>query len=253
MYKKFTIAAVCTLMVLGGCADKTLQSVHTHDLTKSYALTDGRSDSLTLSMTIQCPEMSITEQALKLIKTSIKTAIFGEGYSVLNIEDSFNVFADSLAKRYRETNLDFLSQTENQDYDGILSWEYIASGEFTGLYKDYTTYTVSKYSYFGGAHGNSWTDALVFDLKDGHVIEEHELFKEDYKPFLSSLLTIHAKADAESSDSLTLLVSEIEPNGNFEVSEKCITYIYNPYDIAPYSSGTIRISIPWSELSPILK
>lgn len=253
MYKKISIAACCALLALSGCADKTMKSVHTHDMAESYALTEGRNDSLSVSMTIQCPEMSITEQALKLIRTSIKTAVFGEGYTVLNIEDSFKVFADSLANRYRETNLDFLAQAENQDYDGFLSWEYITSGEFTGLYKDYTTYTVSKYYYFGGAHGTSWTDALVFDLRDGHVIEEHELFKEDYKPFLSSILTKHAKANAETSENFTLLVSEIEPNGNFEVSEDGITYIYNPYDIAPYSSGTVRIAVPWSELHPILK
>lgn len=97
------------------------------------------------------------------------------------------------------------------------------------------------------------TTSYVFDLSDGHVVEESELFRDDYKPLLSAMLTSHVRDNAEDPESIVLFVSEVEPNGNFGISGEGVTYIYNPYDIAPYSSGTIRIFIPWKELKPILK
>lgn len=256
MDRIFLIPALSAALVLSGCTTgRTLKSVHSHEFSESFALAEGRTDSLSIEMEIECPESGSTEQALKNIKSTIKTAVFGEGYTVLDIEDGFRTFADNLAKDYRETNLDLLEKIgDEKEFGGMnLGWEYLTTGEFTGSHEGYTTYTVTKYSYTGGAHGMQVTTSYVFDLSDGHVVEESELFRDDYKPLLSAMLTSHVRDNAEDPESIVLFVSEVEPNGNFGISGEGVTYIYNPYDIAPYSSGTIRIFIPWKELKPILK
>lgn len=240
-------------MVLTGCSDRTLKSVHTHEFNENVALADGRPDSISISMVVECPEKGATEQALKEIRTTIKTAVLGDDYTVLNFDDGFRALADSLVENYKNTNTDILGYFGKDEPSMSLSWEYIVSGNFTGNYRNYSTYTVEKYSYTGGAHGMPYTENYVFDLRDGHQVEESEIFTEDYKPLLSQLLTTHSKDNAEDPENMTFFVSEIEPNGNFGLSAEGVTYIYNPYEIAPYSSGTIRITVPWKELKDIVK
>ena len=62
-----------------------------------------------------------------------------------------------------------------------------------------------------------------------------------------------ASAFDDPSGAEYLLVSEILPSDNFKVTEDGITFIYNPYEIAAYAAGTIRITIPWDELQDILR
>ncbi len=250
MKKNLPIIALCTAMALAGCTDSTLKSIHSHEFRKSFALAEGRTDSLTVEMNVECPEDGLTGKVTEKIGNQIKRAIYGDNFTVLHVDDGFTKFSEDLAKEYRAANLDLLEKFK--DMAG-LSWEYILESRFTGTYRHYASYRVSTYSYTGGAHGMPATKAYVFDLKSGESVEESEFFTEDYMPQLSELLTAHAKDGSDNPDKLTLFVSEVEPNGNFEVSAEGITYIYNPYDIAPYSDGTIFITIPWKELKTILK
>lgn len=244
---KKTVFTILAAIMLSGCSDSTLQSIHSHEFHRTFALKEGRTDSLTVTMSVQCPEDGLKEKVSHRIGERIKKAVYGDTYTVLHVNDGFESFSEHLASEYRRTNLDIL---ENIDGPMNLSWEYITDGQFTGTYKNYISYTVLLYTYTGGAHGMSITKAYVFDTKSGDVVDESEFFKEDYMPQLSAMLTAHAK---DNSENMPLFVSEVEPNGNFEVSEDGITYIYNPYDIAPYSEGTILITVPWKELKPILK
>ena len=41
---------------------------------------------------------------------------------------------------------------------------------------------------------------------------------------------------------------EIEPNDNFLLDNKGLTWIYDPYEIAPYAYGAVSVSLPWSKL-----
>ena len=50
-----------------------------------------------------------------------------------------------------------------------------------------------------------------------------------------------------------LFIKDISPNGNFIVDADGITYIYGRYEIGPYVSGIVKVSVPWSEIKDILK
>ena len=43
------------------------------------------------------------------------------------------------------------------------------------------------------------------------------------------------------------------PSENFILGEEAITFIYNPYEIAPYEKGSIELTLAYSELDDILK
>ena len=50
-----------------------------------------------------------------------------------------------------------------------------------------------------------------------------------------------------------LTTEDIQPNGNFRITEAGITYIYNQYEIGPYVLGAVEVTIPWSELKDLLR
>ena len=40
---------------------------------------------------------------------------------------------------------------------------------------------------------------------------------------------------------------------NFILSEETITFVYNPYEIAPYNVGSTELIIPFSDIKELLK
>jgi hypothetical protein len=43
------------------------------------------------------------------------------------------------------------------------------------------------------------------------------------------------------------------PTENFILGEETITFIYNPYEIAPYNMGSTELIIPYNDVDKILK
>ena len=88
----------------------------------------------------------------------------------------------------------------------------------------------------------------------GKLVNEADFFIPGYREALSGILSSHlrdALPDQESYDAL--FVKDIEPNGNFKLSEEGITYIYGQYEIGPYYLGIIKVTIPWDELGDLVR
>ena len=115
-------------------------------------------------------------------------------------------------------------------------------------------YTITDYSYTGGAHGMNTETCLVFSQETGEPLSLEDIFREDCITALPELLMKHVSEAFENpSDADYLLVREIPVTENFSISDSGITFIYNPYEIAAYAAGTIRITIPWEELQDICR
>ena len=100
-------------------------------------------------------------------------------------------------------------------------------------------------------HGKEYVG--FFDEKTGDVIDEESFFIPGYEVQLGSMLSSHLSDSMENEEDYEFLfVKDIEPNGNFKVSNAGVTYIYTPYEIGPYSLGTIQVTIPWEEVAPIV-
>ena len=88
----------------------------------------------------------------------------------------------------------------------------------------------------------------------GKLANEADFFIPGYREALSGILSSHlrdALPDQESYDAL--FVKDIEPNGNFKLSEEGIIYIYGQYEIGPYYLGIIKVTIPWDELGDLVR
>ena len=115
------------------------------------------------------------------------------------------------------------------------------------------------YEYTGGAHGNRYLLIQNYDLQTGDAVSEQDLFIDDYYESLKTLLleALIAQTDeAETRKDLRRLgysVADVVPNENFYVTDEGITYVYNPYEIAPYAMGCIQISLSWDSIRHLLR
>ena len=241
----FAIAALCIAVSITSCGNGF--SVGKLEMSEKFALAEGRPDSLDFSISAEFPETGLGKEAALKISTAITEALFGEDYMSMTPEAAAEAYMNDLVNDYRTENLPMLEIEGLQD--SSLSWADYTEGRFTASRENVVSYTAVKYTYSGGAHGMTSEVAYNFDRKTGDAITEEEFFKDGYVPALTKLLTRHLPESLESpSDTSYLFLKEIEPNGNFSITDTGITYIFNQYEIAPYSMGIIRISIPWEEI-----
>lgn len=122
----------------------------------------------------------------------------------------------------------------------------------------------SEMSYMGGAHPNAFSLMYVMDLSNGKTVKLDELISSDkmndfnklrFEIFLSNWNAngenlkwedyFFAEAFTDKGDFFS--------NENFYVGKEGITFYYNQYEIAPYSSGVTELMVPLEKLQPFLK
>jgi hypothetical protein len=249
-------AFLAALFTLSCCNNsKELKTVKYTD-GKQVALTDSCPDSLKMSFDIEYPVGGAPAAAIKLMNSSIIETAFGNDYDTLSVQDAVTKFMAYKEDDYKTANLDLwktLQENGEAEMSASLNWEGKISGTFTGKYKDFLSYSVINASYEGGAHGMETETSINFNSKTGEVVTEDKFFTPDYNARLSSLLSSHLRESMKDQESYDMLfIKDIEPNGNFQVSENGVTYIYQPYEIGPYALGTIKVTIPWEELGDLV-
>ena len=108
-------------------------------------------------------------------------------------------------------------------------------------------------NYMGGAHGMYNLSYYNIDLKTGTLITEKELFKPEAQDKIAGLITKGLKEKfGDKINEVLFQVDGIQPNGNFYFNKEGIVYVFNEYDIAPYSEGLIEVLIPYAKIKEII-
>lgn len=101
---------------------------------------------------------------------------------------------------------------------------------------------VDTYNYYAmAAHGMQTRRFLNYSIAQHRLMTAQNTFKSDMSKELLSL--IGARAKALYPDEGVLFDQPITYYNNFRVAEEDIVFVYQPYDIAPYSSGIIEIPV----------
>lgn len=249
---KFAAVAVLASVILAGC-DRDRLKMKIVEFKRCEALAEGRADSVIVNVSLEYPVAGIPDEAVNSIKGSICREAFRADGSI-DIEASADSWADSCVREYRDANLELLSYLGEQgDDSACLSWEMSVSGFVCGEYKGMISYDVTSYSYTGGAHGSTSETGMVFDVS-GNLLTETDLFGDGYRETLSGLLSSRLEESLPDPDAYNaLFIKDIEPNGNFIVTQEGVTYIYGQYEIGPYYLGIIKVTLPWEDMEGILK
>ena len=220
----------------------------------TYRLSDDSEVELDLKINVEYLISGPDKGVIDSINGCIASAMFGDVPTDISIEDAVTEYKDKKVAEYREVNLPILVRDSTIDrHPASASWSDYTTGAVSGFYDDILSYTVTKYTYTGGAHGTTSVIALNIDMKTGAAVTEEEMFKAGYSDRLSGLLTGRLPESLENpADTSMLFEKNIRPNGNFTVSDSGVTYIYNQYEIGPYVMGTIKVTVPWNELEDLL-
>jgi hypothetical protein len=218
------------------------------------------------------PEVSTPEVKPQITTTAVKKTI-KEETSAYTIDVTYPVVVGLPDKKVlASVNADLLAFTNNLvaqfKKDNSTPSESDGKSGLVALYKLYTpahgiqsvSFDVSDYS-AGAAHPNSYISTKNYEIETGNVLALTDLC-EASSTCLASIAKqakIHLKEvlkskqapydswaeDGSSADELNYQV--------FVVTPTTLDIIFNPYQVAAYALGPVRVPIPFSELSGVIK
>ncbi len=163
--------------------------------------------------------------------------------------ESFTI--DQLAQQFLD---DY--DKENADYPSY-PWNMDITTDLVYQTPKLVSIAVGFSSYMGGAHPNSEVKYHNYRTDTGK-----ELSLEDITTDFDQLLIIAEKSFRlanDIKDNETFFDKGFEMDSlfvltrNFAINKDGLDFLYNPYEIAPYSMGTIEFSIPYEELEGVLR
>lgn len=186
---------------------------------------------------------------------------FGDvAYDTLSPADAVNKYIADYTDEYKKLSNDFYE--EKNRLEGKTPqwyWYYMYnSNKILHRHDSIISYAVEYADYTGGAHGSYRVTYTNIDLNELATISEEDIFIPDYYNPLTKKIVNRLMQDHNVTEPDSLLrrgffaVEDIMPNNNFWLNEEGIHYAYNQYEIAPYASGVIEVTIPYSDLTDIL-
>jgi len=183
---------------------------------------------------------------------------FGDQYASLSPRVAVDTYIRDMSSEY--TIQDQYSQEMSQEDLNELKSDLRLSTKVD--YIDSLVISVRKdlAEYYAGAvHGNYGTGFYNIDHRTKTLLRESDYFVEDYAAQLTKILQrrlligYKVKTLEELEEKEGISAVDITSNDNCSIGPKGLTYIYNPYEIAPYALGQITIFVPYEDLQPILR
>jgi hypothetical protein len=193
---------------------------------------------------------------------------FGRDYASYTPETVLSTFYDTELEKYKkqvEPNMGLLAQSlveKNEDKaDEMRSYfikDYSQNNNFFFNRNDLISYKIEISQYDGGAHGIVTEKGFIVSVKTGKNLLYADIFKMNTQKDMALLLVTNLLKSKKFNSVKQLTdnsyeIDKIVPNNNFYIDEEGITFIYNPYEIAPYAEGAIRILLPYEEIATYLK
>jgi len=265
MKKTLFLPVIITISVFlfNSCQQKTIRTIHKTYSNTVYLSNDTAKGSFSISVSVDLPVCFHNKAILDSILKTLNRNLFGNEFAEMSVDTVVNVFAVNMIDDYLRTNKPILAEMEADTVSGFMGGLF-NSFEIEGFSllnnKKIYGYGINKNIYMGGAHGMYSTYYYNFNLETGKVIVEDDLFLEGYENPLTELIKQKILEyiqffvpEITSLDESDYFENTIKPNGNFYINEESINYLFNPYEIAPFSYGQTEISLPITELTNLLK
>lgn len=127
--------------------------------------------------------------------------------------------------------------------------EVMYDGEaFLSIKRDYEIYT-------GGAHGSNIIYCENFRKADGSLLQLTDVFRiEAYKPVVLNAIAASIEAEQAAGESVyyadwEALIDTCFDENAYYLGDEALTFIYQPYDVAPYSAGVRYFPVSYADIS----
>jgi hypothetical protein len=129
------------------------------------------------------------------------------------------------------------------------------------LRQDSGLVTLQVYGYIsqGGAHPTSGTYFINWDTKTNKNIALDDLFDNGYQDKLTKIAEGIFRKNEKLADTASLANNyffkdaKFALNNNFSITPLGLKFLYNEYEIKPYSAGTTDLFIPYAQIKSLLK
>lgn len=201
------------------------------------------------------------EDLLRLQKIFIGTFFNHMSYDSLSPKEALNAYFDKYTNDYRNLGNQYYEDMGNLEGDNQPSWywyQLFKSNEILFEDESILSYSVEHYYYEGGAHGSLSAMYYTIDLNNLTTITEENIFKPNFHHLLTERIVenLMKKYDVTTPEDLLnegfFDINDIAPNNNFWLNNQGVHYIFNQYEIAPYSMGPIEVTIPYQEIQSII-
>lgn len=180
-----------------------------------------------------------------IIKNEINISYPRTKYPILSNE------IDNRIKKFINQFMEYGKEITDFDFTYTLDITY---DEYKN--KNYLSYVFYTSTYTGGAHPDNQIFTINYDIEKNKLITIDDLIIND-----STLLALSTESRrllkqnqniGKDQNSLNMLMSGTTPNKdnfkNFVFSENGLIIYFEPYQVAPYSSGSFKILIPYNKI-----
>lgn len=262
---RFFFSGLLLLLFLASCQQQTNQETKSEAETAALQGLDSlnyRIDTLSRSLLCALPEPCVyielerlliedTGKVAQRLNKMIEKALITSNLTQDTSYVSYESMAQSLIDEYRQLSKEEPSYRRNWEMMQDLN-PYLNQIGLFGL-------SAYHYSYTGGAHGNLYVSTHLFRLKDGIQLNLDSLLLPEQKANLVKIAALQFKEQMEIKDEQSLAEAGywFEEGFflplNFTLTEEGLEFIYNTYEIAPYSEGVIRLKLSWPDFAPLIK
>lgn len=206
-----------------------------------------------------------------LINRTIQGEFLGNDYASLTPEEAVDSFMNVYIRDYRKETGELyqVDRAKGTSDEEIPAWYNQTYSLVTFIEEDHGgTINVSANVFVdtGGAHPHQWSQWLNFDFESGKLLTKDDVFLASAKVDIERMLLDHLmlmQAEIYPDESLKTL-EDLQQKGflqmtnmyipdNFLLHKEGVSFLFNRYDIAPYSAGEIVIEIPYEEIGYCLK
>lgn len=251
----FIVAALAVAFVSCKKAGSVFETEqYTHQ--ETYFLTDNKTDSLDIDLYVELPTKMDNADLLKTMQENLQEAVFGEQFRMMTADEAVEAYSQMLKQEYVDDNAG-LEDMLVEDPGSFCAEEYL-NGRLMNIQRGIISYGVERYVYSGGVHGMNAREFFNYDAKTGDLLTQDDIFADGYEEPLTHLIISKILEQVGVADKAALAnegyyVEEIVPNYNFYLDEEALVFVYNAYEIAPYSYGETVVELAWSEIESLLK
>lgn len=202
-----------------------------------------------------CDNASLKDTLTK----SIIAFCLGNDYIHFNIPTAVQKYTTDYLSNYRkELEPNFKQESDSSVYQWYNYYRSII-GKVKYLKNDLLTYEMNFNEYTGGAHNMYATTYESFDLKRMRSIKLSDLFKPNFQNQLTAIIVKQLLKDkkvrsvGELTDKGYGSTGNITPTENFYFDSDGMNFVYNIYEIAPYSVGIVTVHIDFDDLKPVME
>ena len=257
MYMRLLFSSVLALLLCACSEESETITFETVTADKTVALT---ADSLspTCSVNIRLEQATLSSgRAGEIINATVTERLLDRNDD--NMQKSAEAYVDEYTSNYLRTLLPLY----NQDSDDIhkqawYHYHYIINSHTQAGSKGTLVYLADLNYREGGNHAVNQQVIMNFEAKTGRLLNIRDVFIEGFEEQLKPLLlkALQEKTGLATMKALNdngyLRHSDIYVPANFILGSDAVTFVYNPDEIAPYTVGSIELTIPYATVDRIL-